>query len=134
MLVGGGGAGGTTIVFLFFGVGLGAAVCACVSETSAVARPAMIKMAFARRRGWGRSFFIWHILVQLSKPVNGNFEKNIPISPTYWVVCDGCALNEVFLLEEGGDLSCLNSDALFFEDMHPIVIEYLVYLATRNVA
>jgi hypothetical protein len=70
--------------------------------------------------------------VQLSEPVNGNFDKNIPISPTYWMVCDGCALNEVILLEGGLGLSCLNSNALLFEDMHPIVIEYLVSILSRS--
>jgi hypothetical protein len=39
------------------------------------------------------------------EPVNWNFEKNIPISPTYWAGCDGCALREPFLFSVGRDLS-----------------------------
>ena len=74
MLVGGGGAGGTVIDVRFLGVGLGVGA-AYVSETSAVASPAVISKALMRRRGWGRSFFICRILVQHSQPVNGNFEK-----------------------------------------------------------
>jgi hypothetical protein len=45
------------------------------------------------------------------------------------VLCMKC-----FFLRKGGDLSCLNSDALFFENMHPIVIEHLVSILSRSVA
>jgi hypothetical protein len=73
-LVDGGGTGGTVIEVLFFGFGVGVGVGAAnVSETSAVASPAMIKMAFVRRRGWGRSFFISNMIAQCHEPVNGNF-------------------------------------------------------------